>query len=88
MARARITSKGQITIPKEIRDRLGVETGDMLEFLPQGTRLEVRAHRRRQMQEFRGVFRIARAKSFDEERANAWVAQTRRLTGGARRRRG
>ena len=28
-----ITSKGQITIPKKVRDALGVETGDRVEFV-------------------------------------------------------
>lgn len=27
-----VTSKGQVTIPKEIRDRLGIEAGQELEF--------------------------------------------------------
>jgi AbrB family looped-hinge helix DNA binding protein len=34
MATATLTSKGQITIPKEVRDALGVGTGDRVEFLP------------------------------------------------------
>lgn len=33
MATATMTSKGQITIPKNIRDSLGLETGDKVNFL-------------------------------------------------------
>ena len=33
MATAVLTSKGQITIPKEVRERLGVDTGDRVEFV-------------------------------------------------------
>ena len=38
MATATMTSKGQITVPKEIRERLGLEQGDELRFdlLPNG----------------------------------------------------
>jgi AbrB family looped-hinge helix DNA binding protein len=28
----RVTSKGQVTIPKPVRDRLGIETGSAVDF--------------------------------------------------------
>jgi AbrB family looped-hinge helix DNA binding protein len=33
MASATLTSKGQITLPKVVRERLGVEAGDKVEFV-------------------------------------------------------
>ena len=33
MATAIVTSKGQITIPKSVRERLGVDAGDRVEFV-------------------------------------------------------
>ena len=33
MHKSRITSKGQITIPKEVREKLGLRQGDNLIFL-------------------------------------------------------
>jgi len=36
MTTATITSKGQITIPKEVREALGVVTGDRVEFVAEG----------------------------------------------------
>ena len=32
MAKTRITSKGQVTVPKNVRERLGLRPGDELEF--------------------------------------------------------
>jgi antitoxin PrlF len=39
---AKITSKGQVTVPKRVRDRLGLRTGDEIEFLPQDGQYGVR----------------------------------------------
>ena len=36
MPRATITSKGQVTIPKEVREHLHVDTGDKVDFVVQG----------------------------------------------------
>ena len=33
MAKARRTSNGQVTIPKEVRERLGLRPGDEIEFV-------------------------------------------------------
>jgi AbrB family looped-hinge helix DNA binding protein len=33
MALATLTSKGQITIPKQVRQNLGISTGDRVEFI-------------------------------------------------------
>ncbi len=33
MPAAIVTSKGQITIPKAVREALGVETGDRIDFV-------------------------------------------------------
>lgn len=42
---AKLTSKGQITIPKKVRALLGVKTGDRLRFEPDQEGIRVRAIR-------------------------------------------
>ena len=32
MPRAKLTSKGQVTIPRVVRERLGLQTGDEIDF--------------------------------------------------------
>lgn len=38
----RVTTKGQVTIPKEIRDALGIEPGDEIVFEPTDSGYELR----------------------------------------------
>jgi antitoxin PrlF len=45
MASATLTSKGQVTLPKSVRERLGVEAGDRLEFESEQGSLVVAATR-------------------------------------------
>lgn len=42
---AKLTSKGQITVPRDIRRRLGVRAGDKLEFEDKGEVVQVKAVR-------------------------------------------
>jgi antitoxin PrlF len=40
--RAKVTSKGQITIPQKVRERLGLRPGDELVFREESGRFEIR----------------------------------------------
>jgi antitoxin PrlF len=54
--RARITSKGQITVPREVRRILGVRPGDHLLFESDGKGLRVRPMRSKSaFSKYRGI---------------------------------
>jgi antitoxin PrlF len=42
--RATLTSKGQITIPKAVRELMGLEVGDQIEFVEEDGTFRVRKH--------------------------------------------
>ena len=44
MSHSTMTSKGQTTIPGEIREALGIKAGDRLEYEVQGDHVSVRVH--------------------------------------------
>ncbi|MDA7509782.1 AbrB/MazE/SpoVT family DNA-binding domain-containing protein [Verrucomicrobia bacterium] len=53
-----LTSKGQLTIPKSIRDRMGLKAGDVLEFDEQVTYLKAqRVFDEKQMRSVVGIGR-------------------------------
>jgi AbrB family looped-hinge helix DNA binding protein len=53
---ARITSKGQITVPYEVRRAMGVRAGDKLEFEKDGKDFRVRPIRTESpFEKFRGI---------------------------------
>ena len=54
--RATITSKGQITVPREVRRILGVRSGDKLLFESDGKEVRVRPIRNRsRFSKYRGI---------------------------------
>jgi AbrB family looped-hinge helix DNA binding protein len=54
--KARITSKGQITVPHEIRRAMGVQAGDSLLFEQKGAEFRVRPVRTvSRFEKFRGI---------------------------------
>jgi antitoxin PrlF len=53
--RARLTSQGQITVPKAVRDALGARPGDEIEFVPRGDELLVEVRHRRSVLDFVGI---------------------------------
>jgi AbrB family looped-hinge helix DNA binding protein len=84
MIRARVTSKGQITVPKAVRERLGVKPGDSLEFEFTNGHLEVRPVRRRSISDFFGIFPVSEAPnkefaSWEDMRARARDARVNEL---------
>ncbi len=62
MSEATVTSKGQITIPADIRTALGLTTGERVVFtqLPDGT--TVMRAKRRSMTSLKGLLKIKRGK--------------------------
>lgn len=54
MLRATLTSKGQLTVPKDVRERLGLKSGDrvVFEFEEDSVRLKVES--RKSLRELKG----------------------------------
>jgi AbrB family looped-hinge helix DNA binding protein len=44
MPKTKITTKGQITVPKQVRERMGLQTGDELEFIEEGSIYRIKKH--------------------------------------------
>lgn len=52
-----ITSKGQVTVPAELRETMNLRPGDQLEFRQEGEELRVRVLKRYRASELRGILR-------------------------------
>ncbi len=67
---ARMTSKGQVTLPKAIREALGVARGDLLVFarLPDGS-VTLRRLPGRTLSQLHGALPVSRSVPHTQERA-------------------
>lgn len=45
MASAKVTSKGQVTVPKEVREKMGLAAGDEIEFVEEDGKYLIRKRR-------------------------------------------
>ena len=75
MTAAKITSKGQITIPVQVRTALGVDPGDRIEFVEVGNGEFNIVAATRSVKELKGLFRGRRRKPVSIEEMNAAIAE-------------
>lgn len=71
-----MTSKGQLTVPQEIRRRLGLQTGDRVEFVVEEDRTVIRPARE-EANPFEKFIGIAGPFSGGEEGIKAWIDEMR-----------
>lgn len=71
-----ISSKGQVTVPQEIRNRLGLATGDRVEFVVEGDRTVIRPARS-EVNPFEKYIGILGPFPGGEEGIKAWIDDMR-----------
>ena len=85
MSTATLTSKGQLTVPKVVRDALGLAAGDRVQFIEHesGFKLVAASH---DVRELKGLFAGRRKKpaTLDEIKAAATRGATRRFVASGR----
>ena len=75
MPTATVTSKGQITIPAEVRAELGVSAGDRVEFVDIGKGQFAIVAATVSVRQLKGMFRGRRRKPVSIEEMNAAIAR-------------
>jgi antitoxin PrlF len=81
MASATVTSKGQITIPVRVRQALGLDAGDRVEFVEVEKGKFAIVAATRSVRELKGMYQDRRRKAVSIEEMNAAIA---RRAGGSR----
>ncbi|MCM0082375.1 AbrB/MazE/SpoVT family DNA-binding domain-containing protein [Geomonas sp. Red32] len=74
---ATITSKGQVTIPKEIRERLSLRSQDKIDFVIEGDRVVLLPVKT--LLDLRGAVKPRGGGDFEEERGKAKLAVAARV---------
>jgi AbrB family looped-hinge helix DNA binding protein len=71
-----ISSKGQVTVPQEIRNRLGLAAGDRVEFVVEGESTVIRPARSdpNPFEKYRGILGTFPGGT---EEINEWIAELR-----------
>jgi len=72
-----VTAKGQVTIPKPIRDVLNIQPNDRVSFIQEGDRIVLQPIKT--LKSFRGTVKTDGAGLFSEERARAKEALAERI---------
>jgi AbrB family looped-hinge helix DNA binding protein len=75
LATATVTSKGQITIPAQVRTALGVDAGDRIEFVEVEKGQFAIVAATRSVQELKGLFQGKRSKPVSIAEMNAAIAR-------------
>ena len=84
MSRAILTSKGQLTVPKDVRERLGLKSGDRVVFEFEEDSVRLKIEKRRSLEELRGSLPTTREyPGKDAERRAAREHVVREALGGS-----
>lgn len=78
MSAATLTSKGQTTIPADIRKGLGLEPGDQIEFHLLSNGSAMMRVKRGTLDDFIGILHHPKQKSLSIKAMNAGIARTMR----------
>ena len=75
MAKSTITSKGQITLPKQIREHLHVVPGDRIDFVVKDSGQVVVRPARSRLKQLQGMLRSPKRKPVSVEQMEAAIAR-------------
>ena len=84
MLRATLTSKGQLTVPKDVRERLGLKSGDRVVFEFEEDSVRLKVEHRKSLQELKGSLPATREyPGRESERKAAREHAVRKALGGS-----